>query len=93
MLSVEDFEDRERGMVKVNKDKDHFLENSTVPRMWMGTVGRSNGMAGGAQEGGGAGQRKSMAGFHHHEDEKRLGGRGSGEPLKGQRLRCGKDKN
>lgn len=57
MLSVGDFEDRERGVVKVNKNKDHFLENLTVPRMWMGTVGRSNGMAGGARDGGGAGQR------------------------------------
>lgn len=39
--------------------------------------------------------RKNVAGegFHHHGDEKRLGGRGSDEPLKGQRLRCSKDKN
>lgn len=51
MLCVGDIEKRKRGVAKVNKDKDRFLEDLTVSSMWIGTVGRSDGTAGGSQEG------------------------------------------
>lgn len=52
VLGVGDVEEKVRGVAKVNKDQERFLENLTVSSVWMGRVGRSGARLGVSRAGG-----------------------------------------